>query len=184
MPERFQMEAERLLHAGKIDELMGLCRADRSALAKILLAGLRNLKRTRNEIVEAMEIIGRQEAFALQKYLSVLGTIAAVGPLLGLLGTVSGMITTFQVISTHGTGNPALMAGGISEALVTTVTGLSVAIPSLLFHRYFLQRSRSLIVEMEVTAMGLLEELPVISLKEAYTTEDETPIKGAHGLRS
>ena len=159
IPPRLEKEAYHLLTTGRYDELLGLCRADNSPLARILVAGLRNAARSRDDIIEAMQTIGKKEAFDLQKRLGILGTIAAVGPLLGLLGTVFGMITTFRVISQHGTGNPALMAGGIAEALITTATGLTVAIPALLFYRFFLQQSRQLIVEMEAITLSFVDEM-------------------------
>lgn len=166
IPERLEKEAYHLLSTGRYDELLGLCRADDSPLARILLAGLRNSARSRAEIIDAMQTVGKKEAFELQKRVGILGSIAAVGPLLGLLGTVFGMITTFRVISQHGTGNPALMAGGIAEALITTASGLTVAIPALLFYRYFLHQSRQLIVEMETIALSLVDEMK---------SEDEIP---------
>lgn len=167
MPEELQREAHRLLSLGRLAELQGICRADPSPLARILLAALRDPTRPRTEIVEAMEAVGKKEAFVLQKRLGILGTIAAVGPLLGLLGTVFGMISTFHVISEHGTGDPGLMATGISEALITTATGLTVAIPALLFYRYFLQRARHLIVEMEVIVLTLFEEFRLLATENA-----------------
>ncbi len=163
LPEELQREAYRLLSIGRLDELQGVCRANPSPLARILLTAVRNAARPRTEILELMEVVGRREALTMQKRLSILGTIAAVGPLLGLLGTVFGMISTFHVIQSHGSGDPALMAGGISEALITTATGLTVAIPALLFYRFFLQRVRQLIVEMEVITLSLLDEFQVIN---------------------
>ena len=159
MPRALTDDAVRLIQAGRLDELLGRCRGDRSPLSRIIVAALSSPERSRQEIVEVMELAGKKEALQLQKRLGALGTIAAVSPLMGLLGTVFGMISTFSAISQHGTGNPALLAGGISEALVSTATGLTVAIPSLLFHRFFLNRSRQLVVEMETTALDLLEQM-------------------------
>lgn len=159
MPAALQDDAARLIQAGRLDELIGRCRGDKSPLARILLAALTHLDRPRQEIVESMEIVGKREAMSMQRRLGALGSIAAASPLMGLLGTVFGMIATFAAISQHGTGNPALLAGGISEALVSTATGLTVAIPSLLFHRFFLNRSRQLVVEMETTTLDLLEQI-------------------------
>jgi biopolymer transport protein ExbB len=93
----------------------------------------------------------------LERYLNALGTIAAVSPLLGLLGTVTGMIQAFTVITAAGVGNPTLLAGGIAEALVTTAAGLIVAIPSLIFHRYFNSLVDRLAIEMESKSLKLLE---------------------------
>ena len=180
MPPQLMKDASSLLNAGRIEELTGLCRAGDSPLARILYAGLRNLHRPRPEIMEAMEIVGRKEALALQKNVSTLGAIAAVGPLLGLLGTVFGMISTFKVISEHGTGNPGLMAEGIAEALIATATGLAVAIPSLLFNRYFMQRARSLVVEMEVAALALFDDLQG---QEAQPAPKPVPRDPQRGVR-
>ena len=173
IPESLQKDAYHLLTTQRTDELLGLLRANDSPLARILLTGIRNAHRPRAEIIESMETVGKKEAFDLQRNLGVLGTIAAVGPLLGLLGTVFGMISTFHVISAHGTGNPGLMAGGIAEALITTATGLTVAIPSLLFYRYFLQQARRLIVEMEAISMSLIDEL-----REPESAPVREPLKG------
>jgi len=179
LPKALQSEAYRLLSNGRLDELQGICRADQSPLARLLLVALRNTGRPRAELIEAMEVVGKKEAFALQKHLSVLGTIAAVSPLLGLLGTVFGMISTFQVIRSSGTGNPSLMAGGIAEALVTTASGLTIAIPSLLFHRFFLQRSKRLVIEMEVLALSLVDEFQLTTAPQGIADQSGQPAEGA-----
>ena len=95
----------------------------------------------------------------LERYLNPLGTIAAVSPLLGLLGTVIGMVKVFAAITANGVGNPGILAGGISEALITTAAGLTVAIPSLIGYRYLRGRVDSLVVHMEKEAMKFLEAL-------------------------
>jgi biopolymer transport protein ExbB len=128
-----------------------------SPLGKILAAGLLNRNHNKEVMKEAIEEIGRQVVHDLERYLNTLGTIASISPLLGLLGTVIGMIKVFSVIVTAGVGDPGVLAGGISEALITTATGLSVAIPSLMFHRYFSGLIDRLVIGMEEQALKLVE---------------------------
>lgn len=156
IPTNLLNEAIRLINNKKIEELVSLCRMSNSAFAKILEAALLNLNKPHSEITEAVETIGKKEAMSLEQNLSTLNTIAGISPLLGLLGTVFGMITTFNVIKTHGTGDPGLMAGGIAEALITTATGLTIAIPSLFFYRYFNNKIKKLIVDLETTILSLI----------------------------
>ncbi len=132
---------------------------DNSPLGEILAAGLINRHHSREITKESIEDIGRHVTLSLERNLNTLGTIAAISPLLGLLGTVFGMIKVFAVITTEGVGNPETLAGGISVALVTTATGLIVAIPSLIFYRYFRGKINSLVVDMEQKAMKLIEIL-------------------------
>ena len=102
-----------------------------SPLGKILAAGLANRHRDRAIIKESIEDTGRHVVHELERFIGTLGTIASLSPLMGLLGTVFGMIRTFNAITTEGIGNPAALAGGIAEALITTAAGLTVAIPAL-----------------------------------------------------
>ncbi|MCP4996755.1 MAG: MotA/TolQ/ExbB proton channel family protein, partial [Gammaproteobacteria bacterium] len=118
---------------------------DSSPLGRILAAGLVNRRHSRVIMKESIEDVGRQVVQELERHLNTLGTIAAITPLLGLLGTVIGMIKVFAAITTAGVGDPAVLAGGISEALITTAAGLSVAIPSLMFYRYFTGRVDGLV---------------------------------------
>ncbi|MES9968879.1 MAG: MotA/TolQ/ExbB proton channel family protein [Candidatus Thiodiazotropha sp.] len=128
-----------------------------SPLGRILAAGLLNRDHNKEVMKEAIEEVGRQVVHDLERYLNTLGTIASISPLLGLLGTVIGMIKVFSVIVTAGVGDPGVLAGGISEALITTATGLSVAIPSLMFHRYFSGLIDRLVIGMEEQALKLVE---------------------------
>lgn len=128
-----------------------------SPLGQILAAGLVNRQHSREIMKESIEDTGRQVILELERYLNTLGTIAAITPLLGLLGTVIGMIKVFTAITTMGVGDPAPLAGGISEALITTAAGLSVAIPSLMFYRYLRGRVDMLVVRMEQEAMRMVE---------------------------
>jgi len=128
-----------------------------SPLGRILAAGLVNRLHAREVMKEAIEEEGRQVVHDLERYLNTLGTIANISPLLGLLGTVIGMIKVFAAITTSGVGNPTVLAGGISEALITTAAGLSVAIPALIFHRYLSGRVDRIVMSMEEQALKMVE---------------------------
>jgi biopolymer transport protein ExbB len=108
---------------------------------------------------ESIREVGQHVVHQLERYLNTLGTIASITPLLGLLGTVIGMIKVFAVITAEGVGDPAVLASGISEALITTAAGLSVAIPSLMFYRYFRGRVDGLVVSMEQESLKMIEAL-------------------------
>ena len=130
-----------------------------SPLGKILAAGLANRNRDRAVIRESIEDTGRHVVHELDRFIGTLGTIASLSPLMGLLGTVLGMIRTFNAITTSGIGNPASLAGGIAEALITTAAGLTVAIPALLAYKYLRARVQALVVQMEKEAMKLVEAI-------------------------
>ena len=128
-----------------------------SPLGMILAAGLLNRKHSREIMKESIEEVGRLVAHGLERFLNTLGTISSITPLLGLLGTVIGMIKVFTVITSQGIGDPSILSEGISEALLTTAAGLSVAIPSLMFYRYFRGKVDDLIVTMEQEALKMVE---------------------------
>ncbi len=130
-----------------------------SPLGRVLAAGLKISHQHRVVIKETVEEAGRHEVHELEKHLQTLGTIAAITPLLGLLGTVIGMIKVFSAITIFGVGDPQALAEGISEALVTTAAGLSVGIPSLMFHRYFRGKINELAVDMEQQAVKFMRIL-------------------------
>ena len=130
-----------------------------SALGQILAAGLINRDRKRGVMKDSIEDTGRHVVHELERFLNTLGTIAGISPLLGLLGTVIGMIKVFAAIMAHGVGNANQLAGGISEALITTAAGLSVAIPSFFFYRYFKGRVEQYVVSMEEAAINLIEAI-------------------------
>ena len=129
----------------------------KSELGRILAAGLMNREHSREIMKEAIEEEGRQVVHELERYLNTLGTIANISPLLGLLGTVIGMIKVFTAITSSGVGNPAVLAGGISEALITTAAGLSVAIPAVIFHRYLSGKVDRIVLQMEEQALKMVE---------------------------
>jgi biopolymer transport protein ExbB len=142
------------LERSKIEDI-----SKQSALGKILASGLNNRHLDRERIKESIEETGRQVVHELERFLNTLGTIASISPLLGLLGTVIGMIKVFNAITSSGVGNAAPLAGGISQALITTAAGLSVAIIALMFHRYFRGRVDELVVKMEEEAIKMVDVL-------------------------
>jgi biopolymer transport protein ExbB len=130
-----------------------------SAMGRVLAAALVNRNRSRDLIKEAVEDTGRHVVHELERFLNTLGTIAGISPLLGLLGTVIGMIKVFSTILDQGVGNANQLAGGIAEALITTAAGLTVAIPSFFFYRYFKGRVAAYVVSMEEQAINLIEAI-------------------------
>ena len=130
-----------------------------SPLGALLAAALDVRNKSRDAIRERVEDTGRHLVHKMEKYLNTLGTIAAAGPLLGLFGTVVGMIEMFLGILDHGIGDVDQLAGGIGKALICTAAGMIVAVPALMFHRYFRGRIASYIVDMEHEAMQLLDVL-------------------------
>jgi len=152
-------EVEDLVHKKRIDEAIVVCQRLGTPLARILLGALRASGRSREQIKTVVDEIGGRESAAFERYLGLLGTIATISPLLGLLGTVFGMIRAFTVIATQGMGTPASLGGGISEALITTAAGLSVAIPTILLHKYLTARLDRMIIGMEESSMRLVDLL-------------------------
>jgi biopolymer transport protein ExbB len=168
--ERFwSLNAKKILPAHLVPSIWKLYKAEKldknkigslaisSPLGSVLAAGLLNESHGREVMKESIEEAGRQAAHNLEKYLNTLGTIASITPLLGLLGTVIGMIKVFSAIMLHGVGDPAVLAGGISQALITTASGLTVAIPTLMFYRYFRGLVNDLVVRMEDEAVKMVE---------------------------
>ena len=141
------------------EEAIALCRRVKNPMTNIVMAALLSDPSSRTEIRMAVEDAGRREAPYLEKNLNWLGICATITPLIGLLGTVTGMIKVFRVLALEGPGNPYAMSAGISEALVTTATGLIVAIPALLFHGYFTGKVDSLLHEMEQYSLQLVNLL-------------------------
>jgi biopolymer transport protein ExbB len=148
-----------------IPAALEVCEKSDSSIAKIFIAGLKNSGKGMWLVKEAIEERGSRESVILEKNVGMLSTIANLSPLLGLLGTVSGMIKTFNVIS-QASNNPALLAGGIAEALITTAAGLCVAIPALVGYRMLKNKTESLIFEMEESSIRLIEIMENATTKE------------------
>lgn len=152
-------EVEQLVLKGRIDEAIVVCQRSDTPLSRILLAALRAHGRTRDQIKTVVEETGGRESAPLERFLGLLGTLATISPLLGLLGTVLGMIRAFTVIATAGMGTPETLGGGISEALITTAAGLSVAIPTILLHKYLSSRLDHMVLKMEESSLHLVDLL-------------------------
>ncbi|MCY3824989.1 MAG: MotA/TolQ/ExbB proton channel family protein [Nitrospinae bacterium] len=148
-----------LVAENQVSDAMTLCRRYPSVMGRILLVTIANHDREREELRSVVEDAGRQEVTTLDRNLGALGTIAAIAPLLGLTGTVFGMIRTFAIISEKGIAHPSQLAGGISEALITTATGLVIAIPTLIFYNYFTNKADRLILEIEKHSYRVVETL-------------------------
>ena len=150
-------EVERLVCAGHLEQALLLCQQQNSPLARILQVPLKNKGASRAQLKTLAEEVGNRETAALERYLGLLGTIATISPLLGLLGTVLGMIRAFTVIASEGVGTPATLGGGISEALLTTAAGLSVAVPTILLHKYLSSRVDRTVLEIEDYSMQIVD---------------------------
>jgi biopolymer transport protein ExbB len=157
LPRDFLIEVEDLVMRRKRPEAINLCKRDNSSIAHVIRVGIENYGKKRDVIKEKIEEVGRREAASLERYINVIGTIASVSPLLGLLGTVSGMIKSFNIISIQGVADPASLAGGISEALITTAAGLVVAIPTFVIYRYLMNKADALILEMEENSIRMVD---------------------------
>ncbi len=159
VPNDLLAEVWTKLKAGRLDnEAVNQLRGD-SALGLILAAGLNNANAGRDIMKESIGEAASYVIHDMERYLNTLGTIAAVSPLLGLLGTVIGMITVFSELMLHGTGNVSILAGGISQALITTASGITVAIPALIMHRYFQRKIDTVVVTLEQEAIKLVDAL-------------------------
>lgn len=156
----FITRVSNLLLRNQVQEAVQICEATPGPIAAITKAGLKKYNRSRQEIKEAIESEAQSEVYHLEKYLGVLGTIAAVAPLIGFLGTVTGMIKAFIQIQTLG-GNvdASVLAGGIWEALITTAAGLSVGIPTLIVYNWLQSKVEHHVFEMQESSTELLDTL-------------------------
>ncbi|MHB8404356.1 MAG: MotA/TolQ/ExbB proton channel family protein [Gammaproteobacteria bacterium] len=180
-PEHLAAQVWNWLKNGELDDdRLEVLRAG-SPLGRILAAGLEHRHAQREVMNEAIEDTGRHVVHELDRYLITLGTIATISPLLGLLGTVLGIMRVFAAISTAGLGNPAALAGGISEALISTVVGLAVAIPAYILHRYLRGKVDDLVVRMERETMRLMNA--VRGVDNAQELERPAKSKAARGAR-
>jgi len=152
-----------------------ICTKYNGPLSNLIQLGLENTDLERAEIKELIEDEGRQEVRHLERGMTILETIAVISPLMGLLGTVLGMIKVFGVIKEQGIGNAAALSGGISEALITTVTGLFVGIPVLIFFNYFSRKAENFVLDIEKYSIILIQKIHKISQSTSFSKEEKVP---------
>jgi len=159
MPQDLTRRAWTLVENGQINDKVIAALEANSPLGKILATGLQHRHRSRELMMERLEDTGRHVAHELNRFLNTLGTIAGIAPLLGLLGTVTGIIKAFDVIYSGGLGDPRALSGGISEALLTTAFGLCVAIPSYVAYRYLRGRVDGIVMQIEKDVVRFADAL-------------------------
>ncbi|MBE9563511.1 MAG: MotA/TolQ/ExbB proton channel family protein [Proteobacteria bacterium] len=159
VPKNLVPQVWKWVKSNKLDKQKIVILRNHSPLGQILAAGLVNRNHSRAMMKLSIEEASGQVIHSLEKYLNTLGTIAEISPLLGLLGTITGMIRMFAAIGEVGLGNPLVLSGGLSEALITTAAGLTVAIPAFIFYRYFRSLVDELIMSMEQEAVKMLDIL-------------------------
>ncbi|HOF39934.1 MAG TPA: MotA/TolQ/ExbB proton channel family protein, partial [Candidatus Hydrogenedentes bacterium] len=156
----FMDTMRQVLRQNRIQDAVEICDEVDAPIARIMRAGILKYNRTKEDIREAIEDAGHLEIPRLERYLSAMATCANIAPLLGLLGTVAGMIKAFaQIQALEGLVSPSDLAEGIGNALVTTAAGLTVAIPTLVAYNYFVSRVENMILEMEISSSELIELL-------------------------
>ena len=159
VPRDLTQKVRQLIEANQINDKVIAALQQNSALGQLLATALANRHRSREVIMERLEDSGRHIVHELERFLSTLGTIAGVSPLLGLLGTVTGIIKSFNAIQAGGMGDPRALSGGIAEALIATAAGLCVAIPALISYRFLRGRVERIVVEMEKDAVRIADAI-------------------------
>lgn len=173
-PPPFLKRMDTMLTDGQCSEAISACRENNTNVARILAAGLQESHRPRAEIVEALELTGRQETASLSRWVGALGAIAALEPLMGLLGTVLGLIESFKdVEKSEVMGNPSVVASGVWQALITTAAGLIIAIPTYAMYRYFRSRVSDMMLDMETSSFKLVQQLSADQCTESARDGDE-----------
>ncbi len=181
LPPGLGEEVRQWARSGQLDPAHLEALSSGSPLGELLASALAVRNRPRELIKERIEDTGRHVVHRMERYLSTLGTIALIGPLLGLFGTVIGLIRMFMQVMAGGIGDPAKMAGGIGEALICTASGLTVAIPAYVLHRYFRSRVAGYCVQMEKQATALLDELTLTAAAPAAAPRPRRPAAPAAG---
>jgi biopolymer transport protein ExbB len=159
LPEELIKKVSQLAEAGQVNAKVIEALEKNSPLGRVMAAALANRDRGRDIMMERVQDTGRHVVHELERFLNSLGTIASISPLLGLLGTVTGIIRAFNAVMLGGMGDPRLLAGGISEALITTAGGLAVAIPSFIAYRYLRGKVERIVIDMEKIAVTFADSL-------------------------
>ena len=159
LPEELIKKVSQLAEAGQVNAKVIEALEKNSPLGRVMAAALANRDRGRDIMMERVQDTGRHVVHELERFLNTLGTIASISPLLGLLGTVTGIIRAFNAVMLGGMGDPRMLAGGISEALITTAGGLAVAIPSFIAYRYLRGKVERIVIDMEKIAVTFADSL-------------------------
>ncbi len=168
----FSIKIRGILKKKDVASAMGYCMEEKSPIANIIRRGLKKIKLGRKRVLDAIEIAGKQEISKLEKGLSTLATVAGAAPMLGFLGTVTGMIAAFMKIQElQGNASPADLASGIWEALLTTAFGLFVGIPALVLYNYFVSNINKIVLDMERVATDVLDVLD--ETEKDFSDDDE-----------
>ena len=171
LPPELTQRIQRIVESSQVNDKVLHALEASSPLGRVVAVALANRHRPREVLMERLEDTGRHVVYELERYLNTLGTIAGVSPLLGLLGTVTGIIRAFNAINAGGAGDPRALSGGIGEALVATAAGLCVAIPALIAYRYLRGRVERLVVEMEKEAIRLADAVEAAQSRAAHGGE-------------
>ena len=171
LPPELTQKVWQLVEANQVTDKVISALEQNSPLGKLLAAGLSNRHRQREIMMERLEDTGRHVVHELERFLNTLGTIAGICPLLGLLGTVTGIIRAFNAIQAGGMGDPRALSGGIAEALIATATGLCVAIPALISYRYLRGRVDRIVIEMEKNAIRIADAVEAAGKRERTANE-------------
>jgi biopolymer transport protein ExbB len=166
LPRELTAKVWQLIENNQVNDKVITALEQNSPLGRVLAAGLANRHRPHEVIMERLEDTGRHVIYELERFLNTLGTIAGIAPLLGLLGTVTGIIKAFNAINQGGVGDPRALSGGIAEALITTAAGLIVAIPALFAYRYLRGKVDRIVVEMEKDAIKLADAVEVATKRQ------------------
>jgi biopolymer transport protein ExbB len=176
LPHELTEQVWRWVQNNQVTDKLIAALEQNSPLGRVLAVGLVNRHRTRDIMKERLEDAGRHVVHELERFLNTLGTIASISPLLGLLGTVTGIIRAFNAISLEGTGDPRVLSAGIGEALIATAAGLCVAIPSLFAYRILRGKVNRIVIQMEKEAMKLVD-----AMEDAGVRSMSSPITRATG---
>jgi biopolymer transport protein ExbB len=178
LPRDLIRRVRQLVEADQVNDKVIAALEQNSPLGRVLAAGLANRHRSREAMMERLEDAGRHVVHDLERFLNTLGTIASISPLLGLLGTVTGIIKSFNALEAGAAGDPRMLSGGIAEALIATAAGLCVAIPALIAYRYLRGRVEGFVVEMEKDAIKLADVVegagPERAVRERHAPERPT----------
>src|SRR5579863_5685009 len=171
LPRDLIRRVRQLVEADQVNDKVIAALEQNSPLGRVLAAGLANRHRSRDAMMERLEDAGRHVVHDLERFLNMLGTIASISPLLGLLGTVVGIIKSFNALQAGSAGDPRMLSGGIGEALIATAAGLCVAIPALIAYRYLRGRVERISVEMEKDAMRIVDAIEATHPRQRRATD-------------